>query len=570
MKQSKLFAPTLREVPNEADVLSHQMLLRGGYIRQTASGIYSYLPLAKRVIDKIKAIIREELDRIDATEMDMPVLLPVELWEESGRYETYGPDLMTMTDRHDREFILGPTHEETFTALIRDEVKSYKKLPLNLYQIKEKFRDEKRPRSGLLRGREFIMKDAYSFHATQESLDEVYHQYELAYQRIFERCGLEYRGIIADSGSMGGKDSKEFMAISEIGEDTIVYSTESDYAANIEKATNYYVPSTSKEAEKDLEKVQTGEAHSMDEVAQALDVDVTRTIKAMLFMADEQPVMVLVQGNDEVNEAKLASFLGAGQLEVATDQQAQQYIGANFGNVGPIHLSDEVKLYADRYIADMSNAVCGANEEGYHYINVNPGRDFEPLEYVDLRTVREGEMSPDGQGTLKFAKGIEIGHIFKLGTRYSEAMGATVLDQNGKSVPVIMGCYGIGVSRLVSAIVEQNADETGIAWPKAIAPYDIHLIPVNAKDEDQMTMAEALQTELENHGYHVLVDDRRERAGVKFADADLMGLPIRVTIGKKVKEGIVELKLTQTKETLEVRKEEVASNIDILFKEQVK
>lgn len=570
MKQSKLFAPTLREVPNEADVLSHQMLLRGGYIRQTASGIYSYLPLAKRVIDKIKAIIREELDRIDATEMDMPVLLPVELWEESGRYETYGPDLMTMTDRHDREFILGPTHEETFTALIRDEVKSYKKLPLNLYQIKEKFRDEKRPRSGLLRGREFIMKDAYSFHATQESLDEVYHQYELAYQRIFERCGLEYRGIIADSGSMGGKDSKEFMAISEIGEDTIVYSTESDYAANIEKATNYYVPSTSKEAEKDLEKVQTGEAHSMDEVAQALDVDVTRTIKAMLFMADEQPVMVLVQGNDEVNEAKLASFLGAGQLEVATDQQAQQYIGANFGNVGPIHLSDEVKLYADRYIADMSNAVCGANEEGYHYINVNPGRDFEPLEYVDLRTVREGEMSPDGQGTLKFAKGIEIGHIFKLGTRYSEAMGATVLDQNGKSVPVIMGCYGIGVSRLVSAIVEQNADETGIAWPKAIAPYDIHLIPVNAKDEDQMTMAEALQTELENHGYHVLVDDRRERAGVKFADADLMGLPIRVTIGKKAKEGIVELKLTQTKETLEVRKEEVASNIDILFKEQVK
>ena len=570
MKQSKLFAPTLREVPNEADVLSHQMLLRGGYIRQTASGIYSYLPLAKRVIDKIKAIIREELDRIDATEMDMPVLLPVELWEESGRYETYGPDLMTMTDRHDREFILGPTHEETFTALIRDEVKSYKKLPLNLYQIKEKFRDEKRPRSGLLRGREFIMKDAYSFHATQESLDEVYHQYELAYQRIFERCGLEYRGIIADSGSMGGKDSKEFMAISEIGEDTIVYSTESDYAANIEKATNYYIPSTSKEAEKDLEKVQTGEAHSMDEVAQALDVDVTRTIKAMLFMADEQPVMVLVQGNDEVNEAKLASFLGAGQLEVATDQQAQQYIGANFGNVGPIHLSDEVKLYADRYIADMSNAVCGANEEGYHYINVNPGRDFEPLEYVDLRTVREGEMSPDGQGTLKFAKGIEIGHIFKLGTRYSEAMGATVLDQNGKSVPVIMGCYGIGVSRLVSAIVEQNADETGIAWPKAIAPYDIHLIPVNAKDEDQMAMAEALQTELENHGYHVLVDDRRERAGVKFADADLMGLPIRVTIGKKAKEGIVELKLTQTKETLEVRKEEVASNIDILFKEQVK
>lgn len=570
MKQSKLFAPTLREVPNEADVLSHQMLLRGGYIRQTASGIYSYLPLAKRVIDNIKRIIREELDRIDAVEMDMPILLPVELWQESGRYDTYGPDLMTMTDRHDREFILGPTHEETFTAMIRDEVKSYKKLPLNLYQIKEKFRDEKRPRSGLLRGREFIMKDAYSFHATKESLDEVYRQYEKAYQRIFERCGLEFRGIIADSGSMGGKDSKEFMAISEIGEDTIVYSTESDYAANIEKASNYYEPSTAKAAAKALEKVETGDAHSIDEVAKTLEVDVNNTIKAMLFMADEQPVMVLVQGNDEVNEAKLASYLGAGSLEPATEEEVNRYMGTDFGNIGPVQLPEEVALYADRYVADMANAVCGANEAGYHYINVNPGRDFEPKEYVDLRTVREGEMSPDGKGTLKFAKGIEIGHIFKLGTRYSESMGATVLDQNGKSIPVIMGCYGIGVSRLVAAIVEQNADENGICWPKAIAPYDIHIVPVNAKDETQMQIATDLQEELEKHGYHILMDDRKERAGVKFTDADLIGLPIRITVGKKAGDGIVELKLTQTRETLEVKKEEVASNIDILFNEQVK
>lgn len=570
MKQSKLFAPTLREVPNDADVLSHQMLLRGGYIRQTASGIYTYLPLAKRVLDNIKKIIREELDRIDAVEMDMPILLPVERWQESGRYETYGPDLMTMTDRHDREFILGPTHEESFTALIRDEVKSYKKLPLNLYQIKEKFRDEKRPRSGLLRGREFIMKDAYSFHADTDSLDEIYHDYEKAYDRIFERCGLEFRGIIADSGSMGGKDSKEYMAISEIGEDTIVYSTESDYAANIEKATNYYEPSQKTVSMRELECVETGDAHSIEEVSKALNEDLENIIKAMLFMADGEPVMVLVRGNDEVNEAKLATFLGAGTLEPATEEEVNRYLNTDFGNIGPVALDESVKLYADRYVADMANVICGANQAGKHYINANPGRDFEPLEYTDLRTVKEGEISPDHKGTLKFAKGIEIGHIFKLGTRYSESMGATVLDQNGKSIPIIMGCYGIGVSRLVAAIVEQHATENGIAWPKAIAPYDIHVIPVNVKDETQRTMAENLQKQLEDHGYSVLLDDRKERAGVKFADADLMGLPIRLTVGKKAGEGIVELKLTQTQASLEVREEEVLSNIDILFEEQVK
>lgn len=570
MKQSKLFAPTLREVPNDADVLSHQMLLRGGYIRQTASGIYTYLPLAKRVINHIEEIIREELTRIDAVEMDIPLLLPVELWQESGRYDTYGPDLMTMTDRHEREFILGPTHEETFTDLVRHEINSYKKLPLNVYQIKEKFRDEKRPRSGLLRGREFIMKDGYSFHATKESLDEVYRQYEKAYDAIFTRCGLDFRGIMADSGAMGGKDSKEYMAISDIGEDTIVYSDASDYAANIEKATNLYQPKTSSETPNELEKVATGDAHTMDEVAQELNVPVEKTMKAMLFIADEKPVMILVQGNDEVNEAKLASYLGASSLEQATNEEAKQYVGSDFGNVGPIQLSEDIELYADRYIEHMANAVCGANEEGYHYINVNPGRDFKPKAYADFRTVREGEVSPDGQGKLKFARGIEIGHIFKLGTRYSEAMNATVLDQNGKTVPMIMGCYGIGVSRLVAAIVEQHADETGIAWPKSIAPYDIHVIPVNAKNEEQMAIANELYDMLMDHGYSVLLDDRRERAGVKFTDADLIGLPVRITVGKKAGEGIVEVKLNQTKETLDIRLDEVLSNIDILFNEQIK
>ena len=569
MKQSKLFAPTLREVPNDADVLSHQMLLRGGYIRQTASGIYTYLPLAKRVLNHIETIIREELEKIDAVEMDIPLLLPVELWKESGRYATYGPDLMTMTDRHDREFILGPTHEETFTDLVRDEITSYKKLPLNVYQIKEKFRDEKRPRSGLLRGREFIMKDGYSFHATKESLDDVYRQYEKAYDAIFTRCGLNFRGIMADSGAMGGKDSKEYMAISEIGEDTIVYSTESDYAANIEKATNFYQPKTANEVEEPLEKVETGDAHSMDEVAKVLTIPVEKTIKAMLFLADEKPVMVLVQGNDEVNETKLASYLGAASLETASDEVVQRYMNTTFGNIGPVNVSEEVTVYADRYVKDMANAVCGANEAGFHYINVNPERDFTPKAYADFRTVREGEMSPDGVGELKFARGIEIGHIFKLGTRYSEAMKATVLDQNGKAIPMIMGCYGIGVSRLVAAIVEQYADENGIRWPKAIAPYDIHVIPVNVKNEEQLAIAEALQNQLEEKGYSVLFDDRAERAGVKFTDADLIGLPIRITVGKKAGEGIVELKLNQTQETLEVRVEEALSNIDILFKEQI-
>ena len=565
MKQSRLFAPTLREVPNDAEAISHQMLVRGGYVRQVSSGIYSYLPLAKRILNRIETIIREELEAIDAVEMQMPILLPVEFWKESGRYATYGPDLMTMTDRHDREFILGPTHEETFTALIRDEVKSYKKLPLNLYQIQDKFRDEKRPRFGLLRGREFIMKDGYSFHADTESLDETYRQYEKAYSRIFERCGLEFRGIIADSGSMGGKDSKEFMAIAEIGEDTIVYSTESDYAANIEKATSRYTPNKSHETPKDLEKVATGEAHSVEEVAAALNCDMDRIIKSMLFMADGKPVMVLVRGNDEVNEAKLASFLGAGSLEVATDDEAIRYVGTSFGNLGPVQLSEEVTLYADRYVADMANAICGANEAGFHYINVNPERDFTPVEYADFRTVREGEPSPDGEGVLKFTKGIEIGHIFKLGTRYSEAMGATVLDENGRNIPVIMGCYGIGVSRLLSAIAEQNANEKGIIWPKAVTPFDVHVIPVNAKNETQMGMADEIQASLKEAGFTVLVDDRKERAGVKFNDADLIGAPIRVTVGKKAEEGIVEVKMVATGETIEVRLEELSDNINILF-----
>ncbi|MDR0922591.1 MAG: proline--tRNA ligase [Lactobacillales bacterium] len=568
MKQSKMFIPTLREVPKEAQVLSHQMLLRAGYVRQVSAGIYSYLPLANRVLEKLKTIMREELDKIGAIEMLMPALLTADLWKESGRYTTYGDDLYKLKNRDASDFILGPTHEETFTALIRDEINSYKRLPLNLYQIQPKYRDEKRPRFGLLRGREFIMKDGYSFHSSYESLDETYRDYEKAYAEIFTRAGLTFRGIIGDGGAMGGKDSKEFMALSEIGEDTIVYSTESDYAANLEMATNLYKSNKSHETPAELEKVETPNAKTIDEVAAFFDVEPTRIIKSVLFIADEAPVLVLVRGDHEVNDVKLKNFLGADFLDEATEADAMKYLGADFGSVGPVGISEAVKVYADQYVQDLANAIAGANETGYHYRNVNPTRDFEPIAYADLRLVQEGEISPDGQGTLAFARGIEIGHIFKIGTRYSESMNANVLDENGREIPVIMGCYGIGVSRLLSAIVEQHADENGINWPKGIAPFDVHIVPMNLKKEEQVVLTEELETELTAKGYEVLVDDRNERAGVKFADSDLIGLPLRITIGKKASEGIVEVKIKRTGEMLEVKKEELADTISILLNQE--
>lgn len=565
MRQSKMLIPTLREVPNDAEVLSHQILLRAGYIRQVSAGIYSYLPLANRVLEKLKRIMREEFEKIGAVEMLMPAILPAELWEESGRYETYGPNLYRFKDRNDRKMILGPTHEETFTDLMRNEINSYKKLPLNLYQIQPKYRDEKRPRFGLLRGREFIMKDAYSFHATEESLDETYKDYEKAYTEVFKRCGLEFRSIIGDGGAMGGKDSKEFMAISEIGEDTICYSTESDYAANLEMATSYYVSKKSHETQLELEKVATPNVKSIDEVADFFSVEPQKIIKSVLFIADEQPVLVLVRGDHEVNDVKLKNFLSADFLEEATEEEAQKYLGAEFGSVGPVGVSDDVKVYADRYVQDLANAITGANETGFHYKNVNPKRDFTVLSYEDLRFVQEGDPSPDNNGVLAFTRGIEIGHIFKIGTRYSESMGATVLDENGREKFVIMGCYGIGVSRLLSAIVEQHSDEQGINWPKGIAPLDLHIVQMNLKDEYQTSLTNELEEAMTKAGYEVLVDDRNERAGVKFADSDLIGCPIRITVGKKAVDGIVEVKIKKTGEMVEVRKEELANTLPILL-----
>lgn len=567
MKQSKILIPTVKEVPNDAEVLSHKMMLRAGYIRQISAGMYAYLPLAYKVISKIEKIVREEMEAIDAVEMLTPAVLPAELWKQSGRYETYGQELYKFKNRHDRDFILGPTHEETMTTLIRDEVKSYKKLPLSLYQIQMKYRDEDRPRYGLLRGREFLMKDAYSFHADEETLDQSFRDFEKAYQNIFRRCGLNFREIVGDAGAMGGRDSKEFSAIASIGEDTIAYSEESDYAANLEMASSVYTDLQMHENQEELTKVATDDAHSIDEVAAKLDVDSNRLIKTMVLIVDEAPVLALLRGNDQLNEVKLTNLLHADEVREATEEEAFELLGAHVGSLGPVleNKPENLKIVADKYIEQMVNSVVGANEDGFHLKNVNVERDFTVDEYADIRTVREGELAPDGKGALKFTKGIEIGHIFKIGTKYSEALDAKVLDENGLVIPVIMGCYGIGVSRLLSAVSEQQSDENGLVWPKNIAPYDVHVIPVNAKNAEQMEIADQINGELTKAGYDVLVDDRKERAGVKFADSDLIGIPLRVTIGKKASEGIVEVKLRKTGEAVEVKVAELNNTVEILL-----
>lgn len=569
MKQSRMLIPTLKEAPADAEALSHKMMARAGYIYQVAAGVWSYLPLAYRVIRKIEAIIREEMEHAGAVEMMMPALVPADLWKESGRYSAYGANLFKLKDRHEREFILGPTHEETFTEVLRDSIHSYKKLPLVVYQLQDKFRDEDRPRYGILRGKEFEMLDGYSFSADQAGLDQAYDLQAQAYRNIFDRVGLDYKVILADSGTMGGKNSQEFSAPAAVGEDVIAY-TDGGYAANLEKATSRFTPEKQTAAPLPLEKKSTPGAHSVDEAAESLGVAVSQILKSMLYLATfsdgtVEPVLVLMRGNDAVNETKVNSFLGSDQLELARDEDTRKYLGANPGSLGPVGVGEEVRILADQHLTGMVNLALGADEDGYHYVNANFDRDFRVDDFGDFRTVQEGETAPDGL-PLKFTNGIEVGHIFKLGTHYSEVLGATVLDQNGRETPMIMGCYGIGVSRLLSAISEQNADEHGLVWPDAVAPFDVHVIPVNVKKDEQRQLAEALTAELEDAGYEVLYDDRPERAGVKFADADLIGVPIRVTVGKKAGEGIVGIKIRKTGETLEVHKDELAANIAILLK----
>ncbi|TVU92620.1 proline--tRNA ligase [Lactobacillus gasseri] len=551
MRQSKFFMPTLKEAPSDAVAKSHQLMLRGGYIRQVTAGVYAYLPLGYRVLRKAENIIEEEMNNINVPEMIMPHLLPATLWQESGRYKKYGAEMFKLQDRHGRESLLGPTHEETFTEIVAKNLKSYKQMPLALYQIQTKFRDENRPRFGLLRGREFVMLDGYSFAATREQLDEQFDDQKSAYLKIFNRAGVTVHPVIADSGTMGGKNSTEFQAPAAIGEDTIATNEKGTYAANLEMAKSIDTFKQDPEDAKELTKVATPGMDTIDKLAEFLKVPATRIVKSILYIADDQKVLVLIRGDKEINEVKLGHVLDADEVRTANADELVEITGSEKGGVGPIGADWADKIVADETVKGLYNVVVGANETDYQYQNANLDRDFKVDEFADIRTANEGELDPVDHLPLKFTTSIEVGHIFKLGTYYTKTMGADFLDNNGKAKPVIMGSYGIGVTRMLSAAVEQHLTENGIAWPKEIAPFDVHLIQMKMKDEDQTELAEKLEKELSTK-YDVLYDDRNERPGVKFNDADLVGAPLRITIGRKAKDGIVEVKRPTDEKAMEV------------------
>ena len=541
MRQSKFFMPTLKEAPADAVAESHKLMIRGGYIRQVTAGVYSYLPLGYRVLRKAENIMEEEMDKINVPEMLMPHFLPASLWEESGRLPKYGPEMFRLKDRHDRESLLGPTHEETFTEIIAKNLKSYKQMPISLYQIQTKFRDENRPRFGLLRGREFIMLDAYSFASNQEQLDQQFDDEKQAFKNIFRRAGVDVRPVIADSGTMGGKNSTEFQAPAAIGADTIATNEKGTYAANLEMAKSIDTFKQEPEEPKELNKVATPGMDSIEKLSEFLHVPATRIVKSILFIADDQKVLVLIRGDKEINEVKLGHILDADEVRAATPEELIEITGSAKGAVGPINADWADKIIADETVRNLYNFVVGANETDYQFENANLDRDFKVDEFADIRTANEGEPDPVDQLPLQFTTSIEVGHIFKLGTYYTTTMGADFLDQNGKTQPVIMGSYGIGVTRMLSAAVEQHLTDNGIAWPKEIAPFTIHLIQMKMKDDTQTELAEKLEKELSSK-YDVLYDDRNVRPGVKFNDADLVGAPIRITIGRDASENIVEVK----------------------------
>lgn len=535
MKMKHALMPTLRDLPSEAVIPSHQLLLKGGFIFKTAAGMYNYLPLGKRVLAKVEKIVREEMDRFDGQEILMPITQPAELWEESGRWDAYGDEMMRLKDRHGRDFCLGPTHEEMMTDLVRQTVESYKSLPLRLYQIQNKYRDERRPRFGLMRGREFVMKDLYSFDIDEEGLDACYNDMYQAYSNVFDRCGLTYRAVLADSGQIGGGYTHEFTALAENGEGTIVYCEDCDYAANTEIAecVAFDVPESEKAPCPAIERISTPNIKTIDELSEFLDVPTQRCIKTLMYVADDQLIAVLTLGNQTANDIKVQKIHPCDQLELASDDHIIEHIGAHPGSLGPVGMPSNIPIYADLALRERTNLIAGANEDDYHIGNIDLARDAEVVGYFDLRNIEEGDPCPICGGKLQFIRGIEVGQIFKLGTKYSEAMNATVLDENGKKRELVMGCYGIGVSRTIAAAVEQYHDDKGIIWPKNIAPFQVHIVPVNMKNEEQAEMAERLYNELIEAGFEVLLDDRKERAGVKFNDADLIGIPVRLTIGKK-------------------------------------
>ena len=560
MRMSNLLMPTLREVPAEAEIASHRLMLRAGLIRKLAAGIYSYLPLGLRTLKKVEQIVREEMDKADAQELLMSALLPAEAYQASGRWEVFGPSMFKLKDRGDRDFCLGPTHEELFTQAVIDNVKSYKEYPMTLYQIQTKYRDEGRPRFGVIRSREFVMKDAYSFDLNEEGLDKSYQKMYDAYCRIFTRLGLDFTIVDADSGAMGGSGSQEFMVKSPVGEDGIAYCDACGYAANYEKCECIPTKSVQIEGDLALEKIETPNSHTIDELVESLGMAAHNFAKTIIYKADDKYVAAMVRGDRDVNEVKLKNLVGCtDDLELAEPAVVREITNAQVGFAGPINLG--IPVYADKEVALMQNFVVGANETDMHYKNVNIGRDFEPDVIADIRVVVTGDECPKCGGAIKSEQGIEVGHIFKLGTKYSDALGLKYLDENGKYETVIMGCYGIGVTRCLAAAVEQMHDDNGIIWPVSIAPYEVIVVPANHKSEEQMEAAEKLYNELTEAGMEVLLDDRAERAGVKFKDADLIGIPVRVVVGKKIGEGIVEYKERTMESAVEMSIDEAKEKV---------
>lgn len=556
MKMTKMLMPTQREVPAEAEIKSHQLMLRAGMMRKSAAGIYNYLPMGLKVLRKVENIIRKSMDNHDAIEVLMPALLPAESYMASGRWEVFGDNMFRLKDRNGRDFCLGPTHEELFTELVKNEVHSYKDLPMTIYQIQTKYRDESRPRFGIMRGREFVMKDAYSFDMTAEGLDKSYKNMYAAYCEAFDKLKLDYTIVDADSGAMGGSGSQEFMVKSDVGEDTIAYCDACGYAANSEKAA--CIPETIDCPEGDLElkEIHTPNVKTIDELMKFFDADPRLFVKTLIYQAEDKVVAVMVRGDREVNEVKLANLLGVNEIALADVQTVNEVTGAEVGFAGPIGIKCE--LLMDNEVAQMKNFIVGANKTDYHYLNVQIGRDFEASQVADLRTIVSGDKCPKCGKEIKTAQGIEVGHIFKLGTKYADALGCKLLDENGNETTVIMGCYGIGVSRCIAAIIEQNCDDNGIIWPVAVAPYEVSVVPVNASDEVQMAVAEEIYAKLNAAGIETIMDDRDERAGVKFKDADLLGMPVRITVGKFAKDGIVEFKLRSSDEVLKMSPAEAA------------
>lgn len=559
MKLSNMLISTLREVPAEAEIPSHQLMLRAGMMRKMASGVYNFMPTGIRVLKKIENIVREEMDKTGAQEFLASALLPAELWMESGRWDVMGEEMFRLKDRNDRDFCLGPTHEEVFTDIARNEIKSYKQLPLNLYQIQTKYRDERRPRFGVMRSREFIMKDAYSFDKDQSGLDTSYMKMYEAYTNIFKRCSLDCSAVEADSGAMGGSGSAEFMVKSEVGEDEVVFCSCCNYAANMEKAPA--IPQEQiKEEYLTLNKIETPEIRSIEELVRFFNTTEDKFAKTLIYKADGKTIAVMVRGDRAVNETKVVNAIGGAiDFNMADAETVKVVTSAEVGFAGPIGINADM-LLVDEEVSKMYNFVVGANETGFHYENVNYGRDFKG-KVGDFRNVIEGDKCPKCGGSLTIARGVEVGHIFKLGTKYSQSMGATFIDENGEDKPLVMGCYGIGINRTMAAIIEQHHDDNGITWPLAIAPYHVIVVPVVTKDEEQMRIAENLYLELKKLGVEVLMDDRNERVGVKFKDSDLIGIPMRITVGKKISEGKVEFKLRTNSENEVISIEEVIDKV---------